>query len=218
MQSDEVIWQVIVNQGQCSYKVVTGNETFCRNKYNVTSLCNRSSCPLANSRYATVVEEGGAAFLCMKTVERAHTPATLWHRVRLDKNYSTALKQIDVQLTHWSKFLVHKSKQRLTKISQFLMRTRKLMQRRRPKQRTLPARQLKREAKRESKAQLAAQLEKTIEMELLDRLRSGTYDVLEPQEVKNVTENVRPNMNDLTGEKQRKHLELEYEGVNEVNE
>jgi len=134
----------------------------------------------------------GAAFLCMKTVERAHTPATLWHRVRLDKNYSTALKQIDVQLTHWSKFLVHKSKQRLTKISQFLMRTRKLMQRRRPKQRTLPARQLKREAKRESKAQLAAQLEKTIEMELLvcelsgDLLALIQHACAGPSEIRNL--------------------------------
>lgn len=37
----------------------------------------------------------------MKTVERAHKPATLWHRIALDGNYSKALKQVDSLLAHW---------------------------------------------------------------------------------------------------------------------
>jgi protein MAK16 len=37
----------------------------------------------------------------MKTVERAHKPAMLWHRVALDKNYAKALKQVDGLLSHW---------------------------------------------------------------------------------------------------------------------
>lgn len=106
-------------------------------------------------------------------------PSKLWEKIKLSQNYQTALKQIDDRLIYWPKFLTHKCKQRLTRLTQVAIRMRNLAKEdARLGEKVVPRLAPKirrREDTRERKAEAAAKLERTIERELIQRLREGAY-------------------------------------------
>ncbi|CAF2153417.1 BnaA01g24290D [Brassica napus] len=205
MQNDEAIWHDI-RYIHCCYMAKIETGIFCRNPYNVTGICSRSSCPLANSRYATIRDHDGVFYLYTKTIERAHTPKHLWERIKLPRNYEKALELIDKHLLYWPEMLQHMVKQRLTKMNQMRIRMRILALETREKimSMPMPRREIKREARREEKTGIAA----AIETKLLERLKNDVYypDIL------NYLEN-----NVQAEEEEEEEPEIEYvEGYGEL--
>lgn len=178
MQNDEIVWNIIYNF-HCSYKVVlrqVGNKKLCRHEMNTTGLCNRNSCPIANSQYATVLEEKGKLWLYIKTPERQHTPRHQWQKVLLDTDYKTAMKQIEDRLVYWPRHMISRCKARVTRLREVILRKKRL-----EKQQSVeivPRRNKQKEkqlTRRERRAERFARVEQQIEKELLRRLREGTY-------------------------------------------
>ncbi|KAK4940010.1 Protein MAK16 [Elasticomyces elasticus] len=188
MASDEITWSILNNQ-HCAYKLSLpahkshGHQTFCRNEHNLTGFCSRQSCPLANSRYATVRSDRdtGRLYLYLKTPERNHLPSQWWEKIQLPANYEKALAVIDDKLLYWpgQKFLSHKCKQRLTRLTQAAIRERRIAREEERLGETvvprLASKVKRREETRERKAESTAKVERAIERELVERLRSGAY-------------------------------------------
>ena len=181
MQCDEVIWKTIAHHF-CSFKVETETQNFCRNEFNITGLCSKQTCPLANSRYATVRQVGDKIVLFVKEIERSHLPKRMWEKTVLSTNYEESIKQLDEKLEYFPELIIHRVKQRLTKLLEL-------------KKRELTMKKLnltgvkkkieRRESRREQKALKQVDLEKLVEKELLQRLKKGLYDHIYNDDEKN---------------------------------
>lgn len=170
MNSDDLTWQLI-SKSFCSFMVKTKTSKFCRNEDNVTGLCNRHSCPLSNSQYATVKERDGIIYLYLRAPERVPYPAKHWEKIKLSRNENQAIEQINTHLRYWDRWIRTRVKLRYLRTRDYLRRMRRLALSRQKKIETINRNAEQRELRREEKALRVAKLSKTVENELLERLR-----------------------------------------------
>jgi len=115
-------------------------------------------------------------------------------KIELLHTYTGALGQIDEHLMHWPTNMIHRVKQRLTRLHQYLIRMKKLLAKPSVKVTQVKKKYLARENAREQKALVAARLDIAIKRELLQRLKNRTYG-----DLYNVKENVFNELMDTEG-------------------
>lgn len=172
---DKRIWEAIGNKKTCSFKLNTKLETLCKNEYNVTGVCNEFSCPLANTKYATVRSINEELFLFVKEPERCHTPNKMYEKIKLSADYNEALTEIEKNLEFWDDEVIHKCKQRMTKLTEYHERIQYVKEHGEQELTVRKTKMNRREKIRALRALNSLDFEKEIGNELLMRLEAGIY-------------------------------------------
>ena len=173
--NEDLIWNIIGKKKFCCFKYnFLLKQSFCRNKFNLTGFCSRQSCPLANNKYATVIEKDGLLFLYLKLYENLNFPNKTWKKITLSRNFIKSIQQIDMHLALWPTFFVNKVKLRLTKLNQILIRTKiKNVEIQANCISNLDSKMMN--SKEKLKIIEKIDIEKLVEQELLNRLHMGLY-------------------------------------------
>lgn len=172
---DKKIWDTIGNKKTCSFKLHTKLDTLCKNEYNVTGICDEFSCPLANTKYATVRSINEEMYLFIKEPERCNKPKMMYEQIKLSSDYNTALKEIEENLEFWDPKVIHKCKQRMTKLTEYHERIEYLKEHGKEEYTVRKTKMYRREKIRALKALNSINFEKEIGDEILMRLESGIY-------------------------------------------
>ncbi|KAG0440005.1 Protein mak16 [Dictyocoela muelleri] len=169
--SDENIWKMIGgDKNYCTYKLKTDTISLCKNKYNVTGICDRISCPLANSKYATIKEENGKIFALLKEPERNNTPSNRYEKIEI-----IDFNQIDEILKYFNKDIIHRCKQRYVKLIKCLERKEIIDKEGVPEIIPKRKRQLRIERSRGKKEFMKLDIKKQVQEELIERMKIGMY-------------------------------------------
>ncbi|KAG9393941.1 Mak16 protein [Carpediemonas membranifera] len=171
--SDEVIWNVL-KHSFCSHMVKTKKQTLCRYRYNVSGVCDRKSCTLANAEYATILEEKGKLILFVKAAERAYNPADMWEQTELSTDLEEAKQQITTEAGHLDQYIIDNLHNRFERLTAMLKRMKSLKNKVQPKLVAINKKVERRERTRQAKALVAAKIEGGIKSELLARLKEGS--------------------------------------------
>lgn len=142
---------------------------------NVDGRCGKRFCPLANSKYATVVERRGRVYLCIKTPERVHTPRDWWEKILLPADKEGAWAVIESHLQWWDQKAIFRCKKRWTVLHKMLRRMRRMRKHPQARLVTYKKKAERRLRSREERALGVARIEGKIEQELLSRFKSGLY-------------------------------------------
>lgn len=172
---DKKIWSSIGGKNPCAFKMHTKTALICKNKYNLTGLCNEFSCPFANPEYATVRMLEDEIFLCIKNKEKLDKPQEMWEMYKLGYDYKDALNEIDNKLNGYSKETIDKCKNRLTQHFECLERMIEMEKAPESKLVVRKKKMSRREKARAIKALNTINFEKEIGEEIMQRLKDGVY-------------------------------------------